>query len=70
MKINCRQNFKSKFKHHHSRRDFFVFSLMFVLMFSALSSGIFTVDAAGPVYVSTETELRNAISTASSKVVF
>jgi len=69
MKINCRQNFKSKFKHHHSRRDFFVFSLMFVLMFSALSSGIFTVDAAGPVYVSTETELRNAISDAMEPTV-
>jgi hypothetical protein len=66
MKKNFKPTFKTKIR-HHSRRDFFVFSLIFVLMFSALSAGILTAAA---VPVSTETELRNAIKTALSKVVF
>ncbi|MCL2475475.1 MAG: hypothetical protein FWE73_00005, partial [Candidatus Bathyarchaeota archaeon] len=60
MRKNFKPNFKTKSR-HHSRRDFFVFSLIFVLMFSALSAGILTAAA---VPVSTETELRNAINNA------
>ena len=60
MKKNFKPTFKTKIR-HHSRRDFFVFSLIFVLMFSALSAGILTAAA---VPVSTETELRNAINNA------
>jgi len=62
-------NFKQKFKQHYSRREFFAFSLIFVLMFSALSVGMLTANAADPVYVTTETELRNAITDATEPTV-
>ena len=65
MSKNFKPTFKTKTR-HHSRRDFFVFSLIFVLMFSAISAGILTAAA---VPVSTETELRNAINNAAGPTV-
>ncbi|MCL1976925.1 MAG: hypothetical protein FWG55_02275, partial [Candidatus Bathyarchaeota archaeon] len=64
MKTNFKPIFKTKLKQHQSHRNFLVLSLIFVLMFSALSASMLMANAAGPVYVATETELRDAINNA------
>jgi len=65
MKTNFKPIFKTKLKQHEFRRSFFALSLIFVLMFSVLSAtSVFMANAAGPVYVATETELRAAVNNA------
>jgi len=62
MKTNFKQNLLN-FKSKHYRRDFFTFSMIFVLTFSALFTGMLTVNAAD-VYVGDEVALRDAVSNA------
>jgi hypothetical protein len=57
------------FKLRQPQRNLFVFSLLFMLIFSVLSVYMLTANAADPVYVGTETELRNAITNATGPTV-
>ncbi|MDR0493904.1 MAG: hypothetical protein LBH74_09775 [Nitrososphaerota archaeon] len=57
-------NFISNFKLNRSYRNLAVFYLLAMLVFSALYVCMLPADAAGPVFVGNETELRDAITNA------